>query len=327
MTLILSIVTNRYSLQVADRLVTKGGSAFDSLANKSIVYSGRDCIVSMAYTGKAHIGGSHADDYIAAAIEPKCGELDSGAVFTAPPRNSIFKCRKLGVALHEIAVQLESARDPLFRRHAFELTVVGWQGIWSRKKRPHPVLIKLQKPRNSSTVWRKSFVPRHWHWRGSGFFLGVSPEGHLKSSEFERLGESIASIPRTGILEHAEAAERQLVDLIRIVANRSPFVGQDCMSVFLPHPLIKGSTGQILFTPLETHFGEFNKLGEARNLPVAYSPWMIGCNTISTPMQLMGTPVYWTAGGYPIRMKGVPPAPSDSSIALALTPPNRTPPQ
>lgn len=67
MTLILTHLSAGYpyALQVTDRLVTKGGSPFDPLANKNIVYVARNAIVSIAYTGLAYIDGIPTDVWIA----------------------------------------------------------------------------------------------------------------------------------------------------------------------------------------------------------------------------------------------------------------------
>ena len=61
MTLILSLASSWFTLQVSDRLVTQAGKQFDPIANKNILYIGPDGIISLGYTGLAHLDGIPTD--------------------------------------------------------------------------------------------------------------------------------------------------------------------------------------------------------------------------------------------------------------------------
>src|SRR5262245_32888941 len=52
MTLHLTQISNRYTLQVSDRLVS--GGVQDPLANKNLIYWARDALVTIAYSGLAY---------------------------------------------------------------------------------------------------------------------------------------------------------------------------------------------------------------------------------------------------------------------------------
>lgn len=68
MTLVLTLVTTRYVVQVADRLVTTDGKRFDPTSNKSLIYLGRNAIVAIAYSGLAYLEGIPTDEWIAQTL-------------------------------------------------------------------------------------------------------------------------------------------------------------------------------------------------------------------------------------------------------------------
>ena len=73
MTIILSVVTADYAVQVSDRLLTRKLTTsagvhyepWDEAANKSIIVLGRDGLFAMGYTGPGHISGAPTDNWIA----------------------------------------------------------------------------------------------------------------------------------------------------------------------------------------------------------------------------------------------------------------------
>jgi hypothetical protein len=71
-TLILSLITAGYALQVSDRRLTqkKGGQydLWDSASNKSVILLGRDGVISMGYSGPAFIGRATTDGWIAEVL-------------------------------------------------------------------------------------------------------------------------------------------------------------------------------------------------------------------------------------------------------------------
>ena len=75
-TIILSLVTGEYAVQVSDRLLTQKVTdnagvryeRWDEAANKSIIVLGRDGLFAMGYSGPAHISGATTDGWIAEVI-------------------------------------------------------------------------------------------------------------------------------------------------------------------------------------------------------------------------------------------------------------------
>jgi hypothetical protein len=76
MTLVLSVATPAYSLQVSDRLVSKGGEPFDPLANKNVVVRATDGLLVFGYTGLAFLDRMPTDTWIADRISGgACAEI------------------------------------------------------------------------------------------------------------------------------------------------------------------------------------------------------------------------------------------------------------
>jgi hypothetical protein len=71
-TLILSLVTAGYALQISDRRLTqkKAGryELWDPASNKSIILLGHDGVISMGYSGPAFIGNATTDGWIAEVL-------------------------------------------------------------------------------------------------------------------------------------------------------------------------------------------------------------------------------------------------------------------
>jgi hypothetical protein len=69
MTLHITLTSNRFILQLSDRLVSvqRRGSLtpFDETANKTVIYFARDGWVSIGYTRLAYLGGIPTDQWIA----------------------------------------------------------------------------------------------------------------------------------------------------------------------------------------------------------------------------------------------------------------------
>ncbi len=65
MTLILTLATPRYILQVSDRLVTRGDSRFDPASNKIVIYHAKNALVAIGYSGLAYLEGVPTDQWIA----------------------------------------------------------------------------------------------------------------------------------------------------------------------------------------------------------------------------------------------------------------------
>jgi hypothetical protein len=74
-TIILSLVTGEYAVQVSDRLLTRKWTTprvryepWDEAANKSVIVLGRDGLFSLGYSGPGHIADAPTDSWIAEVV-------------------------------------------------------------------------------------------------------------------------------------------------------------------------------------------------------------------------------------------------------------------
>ena len=134
MTLVLTLVTTRYVMQVADRLVTTDGKKFDPASNKSLIYLAKNAIVTIGYSGLAYLDGIPTDEWIAQTLWGK--ELPrrddgrvAGHVLGGGGRQSI----DIGRAIERVRSGSENAlrkdRTPLKARF-LQIVLAGWQ--WRR---------------------------------------------------------------------------------------------------------------------------------------------------------------------------------------------------
>src|SRR5689334_7331451 len=134
MTLLLTLASRDFILQVSDRLVTKNGSPFDPMANKSLVYRAQDAIVTMAYTGSAYIAGQPTDVYLAEAI---LGEKHEGGLRIGPSRHVMTIGPAIKLLAEKLAIGFANSRTSSDAREMpFELIITGWQANQSNRARP-----------------------------------------------------------------------------------------------------------------------------------------------------------------------------------------------
>ena len=153
MTLILSAATPAYALHVGDRLVSRGGTPHDPLANKSVVFRADDGLLAFGYTGPAFLRGMPTDTWIADALSGGCCVGDVGAV-----RSGEFPVRDVGSSLRMLCQRLRAEGE--FRRLGGEVSAVGWQ--WRARRRRALVRNVLWVLHAGSGELRwEQIVPRH----------------------------------------------------------------------------------------------------------------------------------------------------------------------
>ena len=138
-TIILSVATTLYAVQVSDRLLTlKVGNRYepwDPASNKSIIMHARDGLVSMGYSGPAHIYGATMDGWIAGVLS---GEEDLGADQPRPSFGLRVGGTRPSLPLHAhltaVADRLNEAFKAAKVTHKHSITYVGQR--WRSLKRP-----------------------------------------------------------------------------------------------------------------------------------------------------------------------------------------------
>ena len=161
MTLILTARLPHFIIQASDRWVTKRGAAHDVEANKSIIYRGKDGILTLAYSGIAYVGHQTTDHWLAEKI---CGEsphlnwTTSGSV-CGP------KWRTLNAALRSITQGLDETYET-----DLPMSIIGAGWHFNPKNQGRTIAFCVDKAgrRHPSTL---RYFPRlsfGWCPRGSG---------------------------------------------------------------------------------------------------------------------------------------------------------------
>lgn len=278
--------------QVSDRLVTQtvqnagalpSVAAFDVLANKTIILMATDCLVVMSYTGLSYLDKTPTDQWLAEQCWQDSVSLPGGEVIGFM-RRSGRRPLHLGPLLGGLQEKLTAAYTRLphpWRVEPLAISIGGWQ--WTRKKRPRPILVSVEKGRGKQAFEVRRLVPRHL---GRTSVLAVSPLGHLNALEIEALAHSAD-------LDHPGTTENRFIAEIRKVSLRTDSVGADCMSVTLLHPW----SWQIVL-----RYDPY--LPGTERPKAAYTPWLVGSNVLVGPARVRGTVTgrFLSAAGYDVSL-------------------------
>jgi hypothetical protein len=233
MTLVLTLTSRNFVLQVSDRLVSEQRGCLVTprwpARNKTIVYLARDAFVSLSYSGFAMLDGLSTDDWMARLIT---GVSDwNGDVPPAIRKRPVPCCRDLGTLLALLQRNLGDAvarLPPTFRDLPHTVTLSGWQ--WKRRGgRARPLLWLIYKRLGATTFEVRNCLPRHWY--GSDFRLSAVPFDALSDDEAHGLQDQLQHV----LSSHLDA-ERFLVEAIRGVGKSHRGIGRHCMSVYIRPP-------------------------------------------------------------------------------------------
>lgn len=283
MTLIISKASINYILQVSDRLVTMDQKPFDPLSNKSIIYCALNGILSISYTGVAFIGSLPTDQWIAEKLlghsfqevkkPPAFGNRETNFKYIGPALQMLRE--SLNNVIHsEIKPEL---RNDWFEK-SFDLCIDGW--VWGSKGKYRPFLTCISKPPKSHTFEYK-IEPRRWY-LGGRFKVGAAPSGNISGDILQSLVNKLAN-------NKPDEAEVNLVSTIREVSKSNRLVGADCMSILLPPPPIAHQIpARVRFIPSKDATAILTSNSGKRIVKVAYTPWLIGPGSFSSPAIISG---------------------------------------
>jgi hypothetical protein len=201
MTLILTVASNRYALQVGDRLVTSGGTQYDPFANKSVLFITRDAVVTASYTGLAYVDRVPTDEWIANALAG-CTLMPQGTRAAFRTQSTLLYSDDIGRCVNRLSAELKRAfarRSP--PRRVEEVAIAGWQ---VRKRRWWPLLWAL----GAEEGFRRSQLSRHWK-RGEYRLVAIPAEA-LTAGAWSMLKPKL---PR--VVASADATEDLLVQTMR----------------------------------------------------------------------------------------------------------------
>jgi hypothetical protein len=307
MTLIISCVSWYGVHHVSDRMVSSQGKPFDPVANKSVLYVAPDGIMAMSYTGTAYLAGVATDRWIAESLAREKLEegFGSGPAKSWPP---------IGLALtrlkHDLGLALNDPKtDPSVKHWPFELQGAGWR--WG-KKHAKPVAATITKEFGESLIT----LVHHREALGRNEFRTLAvPAAHATP---------VVPNLRAGLrgASNAEQVEAALVAAVRERSASVPGqVGTDCMGFQLPPPGYRfarvryhgaGPVGIALVQPSGKVTATIDH--------AAFSPWIVGAGTSSSPSVLAGT---WSmnVGGFHVELEAPEPTGHIHAAMGPVTPP------
>lgn len=269
MTLVLSLATPAYGLQVSDRLVSRGRRPVDPLANKTVVLRGTDGLITLSYCGPAVTRGIPTDSWIATQVAGR--EVVSDAVLSFGG----LRVRDLGSTLRSLR---DKANDwPEFIARGGEIVGVGFQ--WKEKHERLWLRHVLWRLRGRSGVAELTqVVPRSYLDRIDKYRVAGSGRVHLSGDEWDELVKKLGESGRDW-----KRAEELMVDAVRLASSREPnAVGPHCMSVRVAP---QGQPNvEIQFKPERVHVAMI----EGSRVPVAYGPWLIDPGSAIAPSVSVG---------------------------------------
>lgn len=275
MTLVLTAITPRYVVQAADRLLTKGTSVHDTVANKTIIYRTRDGIMVLSYSGIAYLGRQPMDEWIA---EQLWGDAIGRGPDGDGPAAIMIGQRPSSWTIDQTVAVLKRRIDSIPQRSINQgglyLAIAGWR---VSREAPRPFLIEIERE-PKATAATVSGTPRRQRFKRE-FAIGrigayVAPR--VLNAAFNRYRAS-----RTLSMEDVEWT---FVDLIRSVAYRNRTVGPNVLCTMFP---IDGPA-LCRFHPAAAHSARVVSARGEMIVPVAHTPWIMSSNSLQAPQMTSG---------------------------------------
>lgn len=310
MTLILSKSCINYVIQVSDRLVTQSQENFDELANKSIVYCAYNGILSISYTGHAFIGSLPTDQWIAEKLLGESFPRDR-----KPPAIGFGKTKfvYIGPAFQMLKEEFNKAYHTEIKSEfrndwvdkSFDLCIDGF--VWGSKGNYRPFAAWLSKPQRSE-IFEYGCRPRRWY-LGGRFAVSAAPSLNISKDIMQSLVDQLAN-------KNFNEAEENLVNAIREISKSNPLVGGDCMSILLPPPNVaQNSPVRVKFIPINGGKAILHSNTRQTIINVAYTPWLIGPGSFSSPSIISGKGIEIGLCYYKVTFD----APQDSQVLAVFS--------
>jgi hypothetical protein len=297
-TIILSLVSVHYALQVSDRLLTvKAGNRYepwDPVSNKSVIMLTRDGLISMGYSGPTHISGAATDGWIAEVL---AGE-DLGADQVRPKfvlhAGSAGPKGFLAPLLTTVADRLNRAVSSGGVTNNLSIYYVGlrWQSL---RKQAWPVFgrITWEPTRGGYTM---AMSPRRWRWESGRNYL-FRASGRSEKVAQRLLRNRLSSTD----LQSKEQTSAALIDVLRSLPPQDPTVGKDCLVTTIqrisPHVHIK-------YAPYDIRQIMVAFTGRTVTVTAAFTPWIVTPGLLAFPQAIAGEGFTYHSRGFEITVEG-----------------------
>lgn len=304
MTIILSVVTADYAVQVSDRLLTQKVTdnrgihykPWDELTNKSVIVLGRDGLFAMAYSGPGHINGAPTDNWIAEFV---AGE-ELGANQVRPEFGAIrisqgtSTDRVLAVRFAKLAQRVDEADSAgkLTQRLSIDLVGLRWKD-----------LDKLAWPAYGRIGWDADegrnimgMSPHRWGYESGNIFARAL--GYSQNTAQKLLRERFFGTD----MSNKEDTAATLIDILRSIPPQDPTVGRDCLVTTIqavpPHVRIKYEPYGL--TQMSVEF----KSGRTVTVEAAVTPWIITPNHLIAPLAMNVQVIPFASSAFDFRVEG-----------------------
>lgn len=314
MTLHLSHISPVAAIQLSDRLITVAGNKYDSDSNKTLVLMGSNGIVAISYCGLAYLGATPSDNFIAKSLigDPP---LLHGRI---PMRgsNTFKNKRTIDQIIHKIVGDLENwfVRSYQDKKQFFGISVCGWR---ARRHYCEPILFSIVKEARSDKFTYCDVPARHWWWSLESQTNNL-PKGYLNGAELK----AIASLPEISTYfdgkTFIDERKKCFLSIIRRAADSTGLVGHDAISVIM-QPMNRSGNVYVELEPLVRREIQDALLGE---IPVTYTPWIIGSSSYFAPSIFSGGQLTYHTDGFNIILN----APSNHVGVLQMGSVSRPPP-
>ncbi len=319
MTLILTVAATRAVVQVSDRLVTLQGSGqqHDPVANKSVICRTSDGLFAFSYSGPAYIGEVTTDSWLAANLWG--GELPQPGFISGGSRPCVVD---IGMTLHRLRDALQETASNQRRSSHPSCYIVAAGVQASRPNRPPRIAAyeiidrSTSGPRNFAISKVAREIPK------GKFALLQNPNG-LSREEAQSLRGQLRKAASVDDVEDA------LVNTIRLVANRNPAVGADCMSIAIAAMLEPNTRARFIpATPQHGVLGEGQLTAHAgihgqwqgTRVQVGFSPYILGRASIQSPQVLIGSGIL-TLGDVSLSLEAPNPGAPRFGVSSQVRPP------
>jgi hypothetical protein len=299
-TIILSLVTAQFAIQVSDRRLTEEIAAdqyepWDHASNKSVILLGRDGLITMAYAGTGFIGSATTDGWIAETITG----LSMGADRERPDftlrTGECLPDRALATHLNTVTQRLnESVNAGEIFDDELSINYVGlrcttlaepvWPVFgaitWSDADRRYKMVLAEQR--------------RGWE-SGRGYRFAA-----LGFSEAEARADAQSRFPVVD-LSSKELAISTLIDVLRSLPAEDTTVSKDCMVTTIqrvpPHAHVRYERYGTAEATVESSTRTFA-------MPASFSAWILTPTFLAPAAVLSGLEWIQPSGIFEFKVEG-----------------------
>ena len=297
MTIILSLVTGGYALQISDRRLTQEKKAglydvWDPASNKSVILLGRDGVVSMGYSGPAFIGRATTDGWIAQVLTG----IDLGANRERPDftyhHGSGVPDRVLHAHLGVVEDRLNKAITARQLDRTLALYGVGLR--WNSLGKPAwPQMARITWDSGRYTM---AMSKKRWGWEsGQSYFFGASGWSEVEAQN------ALRRWLRTTDTRDKDQTAATFIDVLRSLPSDDTTVSKDCLVTTIqresPHVHVR-------YEPYGIAGAEVASSTRTFTVPVAFSPWVLTPTFLAAPQAISGPGWECTSGVIDFRIEG-----------------------